>query len=339
MLRWASLGLIVTGCSQESHIGADAPSEIVPFYAEPPGPEPVEDRIIQMASPEVDVLWVIDPSCSMGPYQDALTTNFPSFIRYFLESDLDWHVGVTSTDMDGVLEDGSMGRLRMLGGPAWLTSETDDPLSRFASIANLGTSGSSSERGTSATHAALTERLEDTNRGFFRPQAAIHTIVISDESNQIADGEIHFDGFVNWYQNIKVSPELRTFSAITGPLGHDYERASHRIGGAVWPIDTQQWDVVLERLGFAAAGLRQEFFLSRSPDPETIEVWVELDGIPGQTDEYVTQVLQPVVVDPVTGERHGHYEYRPGRNSVHLEAPPPETATVVRIRYLPTDGY
>ncbi|MEM6931830.1 MAG: hypothetical protein AAF602_33165, partial [Myxococcota bacterium] len=275
MLRWAMLWLVVA-CSQETHIGADAPSSIDPFPSEPPPAEAIEDRIIQMASPEVDVLWIIDPSCSMGPYQDALTANFPSFIRYFLQSDLDWHVGVTSTDMDGVLLDGSMGRLRRMGGSPWLTSDTPDPEARFAEIANLGTAGSSSERGTSATYSALTDRLLTDNRGFFRPQASLHTIVISDESNQIADGEIHFDGFVNWYSTIKAAPEHRTFSAITGPLGIDYERAANRIGGAVWPIDTEEWDVVLERLGFAAAGLHREFFLSQSPDPETLQVFLEL---------------------------------------------------------------
>ena len=165
MLQWATLWLLA-GCSQESTIGADAPTSQVPIPSAPPRAEPVEDRIIQIAAPEVDVLWVIDPSCSMGPYQDALTENFPSFIRYFLDSELDWHVGVTSTDMDGVLEDGSLGRLHTLGGPAWLTPDTPDPLTRFAEVANLGTAGSSSERGTSAAHSALTDRLLTDNRPY-----------------------------------------------------------------------------------------------------------------------------------------------------------------------------
>lgn len=338
MLQWATLWLLI-GCSQETTIGADAPTSLDPFPSVPPEAEPVEDLIIQMASPEVDVLWVIDPSCSMGPYQDALIENFPSFIRYFVDSELDWHVGVTSTDMDGVLEDGSLGRLRTLGGDAWLTADTPDPVQRFTDVANLGTGGSSSERGTSATHAALGERLSTDNVGFLRPEAAIHTIVISDEANQIADGEIHFDGFIRWYTALKPSPELRTFSAITGPLGIDYERATSRIGGAAWPIDTSEWDVVLERLGFRAAGLHREFFLSRPAQPDTLEVWLHLAGVPGRTTDDVTRVLQPVHTDPTTGQQVGQYEYVPERNSIRLEEPPPETTTLVRIRYLPKDGY
>ena len=336
MLGWAALLL---GCSQETTIGVDPLAPEVPVGTPLPPTEAIEDRILQMAVPEVDVLWIIDPSCSMGPFQDALTANFPSFIRYFLESDLDWHVGVTSTDMDGVLDDGSMGRLRTLGGPAWLTPDTPDPLHRFTEVANLGTTGSSSERGTSAAHAALSQRALTDNLGFFRPQAAIHTIVISDESNQIADGEIHFDGFVRWYQTLKSSLELRTFSAITGPLGVDYERASSQIGGTVWPINTDEWDVVLERLGFRAAGLHREFFLSSHPDRGTLEVWLELDGVPGETEDHVTRQLQPVRIEPTSGERTGDYEYRPNRNSIFLEEPPPETTALVRLRYIPVSGY
>jgi len=337
MPRWA-IWLAFIACTNETQIGIDVPTSRAPFLQAPPEADPVEDIILQMVSPEVDILWVIDPSCSMGPYQDALAANFPSFIRYFLESDLDWHVGVTSTDMDGVLEDGSLGRLRRVDGDAWLTSETPDPVQRFAEIANLGTAGSSSERGTSAVHSALTDRLLTDNLGFLRPEAAVHTIVISDESNQIADGEPHFDKWVRWYETLKASPDLRTFSAIVGPLGVDYERASSRIGGAVWPINTEEWDVVLERLGFRAAGIHREFFLTRHPIPETIEVWMELDGIPHRTKEYVTQQLEPVRIDAY-GRRVGHYEYRADRNSIHLEQTPPDTTEVVRIKYLASEGY
>jgi len=337
MLRWACLGAIVA-CSNETTFGADVPTSLRPGAQPPPDVEPIEDRIVQMTAPEVDVLWVIDPSCSMGPYQDALTQNFPSFVQYFVDSELDWHIGVTSTDMDGVLEDGSMGRLRRLEGDAWLTADTPDVMTRFSEIASVGTAGSSSERGTSAVHSALTERLLTDNRGFFRPHAAIHTIVISDEANQIAQDELHFDGWVRWYDTIKISSNLRTFSAITGPLGTDYERASQRIGGATWPIDTEEWDVVLERLGFSAAGLRREFFLSQHPYPETIEVWLELDGVPGQTRDHVTRELRPVTIG-ARGERVGHYVYQPERNSVRLEEIPPETTTLVRVRYVPDAGY
>ncbi|MEN0067570.1 MAG: hypothetical protein AAGA48_35895 [Myxococcota bacterium] len=325
-------------CSSETQLGQASEAPRPSLGTEAPSPETVEDRIIQMATPEVDVLWVIDPSCSMGPYQEALTTHFPSFIQYFLDSGLDWHVGVTSTDMDGVLSDGSEGRLRTLGGAPYLTPKTPDPEARFTEIASMGTQGSSSERGTSAIHSALTIRLLNDNRGFLRPGAALHTIVISDESNQIADGELHFDGWIRWYQALKSAVEMRTFSVITSPLGIDYERASNRIGGTSWAIDTDAWDVVLERLGLAAAGVHREFFLSRVPVVETLEVWLELDGVPGQTEERVVILLTPAQEHAAPDETDGHYRFDTRRNAIRLLEPPPETTRLVRIRYVPTGG-
>ena len=60
---------------------------------------PVEDVIQQPERNKVDVLWVIDNSGSMEQEQQALILSFESFIQYFIDSDLDWHIGVTSTDM------------------------------------------------------------------------------------------------------------------------------------------------------------------------------------------------------------------------------------------------
>jgi hypothetical protein len=38
---------------------------------------PVVDRIMQFNNKTVDVLWVIDNSCSMAPYQSRLQAAFP----------------------------------------------------------------------------------------------------------------------------------------------------------------------------------------------------------------------------------------------------------------------
>ena len=48
----------------------------------------------------VDVLLVVDNSCSMIEEQGKLATNFQSFIQYFDSADVDWQVGVVTTDME-----------------------------------------------------------------------------------------------------------------------------------------------------------------------------------------------------------------------------------------------
>src|SRR4051794_9315310 len=62
-------------------------------------PEVRVDAITQVTIPAVDVLWVIDNSCSMSEEQEALRSNFADFMAYFSDSGLDYHVGVVSTDM------------------------------------------------------------------------------------------------------------------------------------------------------------------------------------------------------------------------------------------------
>lgn len=321
--------LWLAACTNEVTWRGEAEPPPRPVLGTVPPAEVVEDRILQMVAPKVDVLWVIDPSCSMGPFQDALTANFPSFMNFFASRGLEYHVGVTSTDMDGVLDDGSLGRLRTMGGDPFITPTTPDPVGRFANIADLGIRGSSSERGTSAVHAALTTRDREENLGFLRPSAALHTIVISDESNQIAPGEPEFEEWLSWYGGLKLSPELRTFSSITSVLGFQYEDASHRLGGITWPIETEQWAVVLERLGFRAAGLHSEYFLSRVPAPWTIEVWLEREGVPQAPNDTII-----VRLDEGT-----EWTYDRARNAIRLVDEPPDYTVLVGIRYQTADGF
>ncbi len=47
----------------------------------------------------VDVLMVVDNSCSMAEEQDSLAANFASFISAFDGADVDWQMGVVTTDM------------------------------------------------------------------------------------------------------------------------------------------------------------------------------------------------------------------------------------------------
>lgn len=47
-----------------------------------------------------DLLLVVDNSCSMIEEQKKLATNFDAFIQYFEGSDVDWQLGVVTTDME-----------------------------------------------------------------------------------------------------------------------------------------------------------------------------------------------------------------------------------------------
>ncbi|WP_410959631.1 hypothetical protein, partial [Salmonella sp. SAL4432] len=60
----------------------------------------VVDESVQVATPETDVLFVLDNSSSMDAERDEVLRNMPLFMSWFVDSGLDWHVGVVSTDVE-----------------------------------------------------------------------------------------------------------------------------------------------------------------------------------------------------------------------------------------------
>ncbi len=57
------------------------------------------DTFQQVRRNTVDILMVVDNSCSMAEEQDKLAANFPAFIEVFDGVDVDWQIAVTTTDI------------------------------------------------------------------------------------------------------------------------------------------------------------------------------------------------------------------------------------------------
>ena len=132
--------LFAFGCNEYeviSKLPAGDPSNARPLES-----EVRTDRVVQRPTPLVDVLWVIDNSGSMGDDQAALTANFPLFMEYFLNSGLDYHIGVVTTDIDSPTDSG---KLRSYAGNLWIDTQTPDAIGAFAEMATVGTNGSSIE--------------------------------------------------------------------------------------------------------------------------------------------------------------------------------------------------
>ena len=56
-----------------------------------------EESFVQDYNEKVDVLWVVDNSCSMGEELNQVTSNFSTFIDEWVNLDLDYHLGVITT--------------------------------------------------------------------------------------------------------------------------------------------------------------------------------------------------------------------------------------------------
>lgn len=152
-------------------------------------------------------------------------------------------------------------------------------------------------------------------------------VVISDEDDDSGTNPISQPEFVDWLLNLKYAPDMVNFSSIVTPVGGcidaseegiEYLEVTEAVGGISWSICNSNWALVLDELGMQASGLKREFFLSELPVIESIEVWVEFEG--------VTRVFD-------RGSCEDCYEYIDSRNSIVFNQFVPEPLAEVFIEY------
>lgn len=271
-------------CHEYDFASLDAPVA----EPEPAGPYAVRDVTSRPAANRVDVLFVIDDSASMGPHQRRLADNLHVFADQLLATDVDFHVGVTTTDLFA-----NDGRLLPTDGALWIDRSTPDPDRAFHDLARVGTQGSSAERGRAAAHAVLTSGLAD---GFERAGADLHVVFVSDEDD--ASGAIiELEDFVRWLRGRKEGPLQARAHAIVWPPnqtcqdgvteGFAYDLAAARTGGLVGNLCARDWEPFLADLGALTLPQRVEIPLSDVPIVEPwslqvtrVQVDGSLDGIP-----------------------------------------------------------
>jgi hypothetical protein len=268
--------LAATSCGIENDLAA----EVSPWgEANPPTLEPPvqEDQIRQVTRPMVDVLWVLDNSRSMKEEADKIAKNFPLFLDHFVGSGLDYHIGIISTNM---MRADQSGGLQPGRGQFWLDEDTVDPAGVFEEMIPLYSGLSHEESGREAIWNAVEVRSADTNAGFFRDDAALHVIVISDEDDHSPQPTV--PEFIDWLDGLK-APDRISFSSIVGievpcsgsfEKGVDYLAVTDAVGGFKWSICNEDWAPALDLLGLSAAGLKTEYFLSQLPVVDTIAVEV-----------------------------------------------------------------
>lgn len=185
----------------------------------------------------VDILFVIDNSCSMYEEQTALGHSFDDIINPIELAGLDFHVGVVSTDMDDPRQSG---KLRQAGGLRYLDNSTPDITTAFRSMAQMGTSSSYAEKGRAATFAAIEELGDGFNKGFYREDAHLAVVVLSDEDDYSGSDPVTRAQFIRWMKTLKASEDMVSFNSIVGPLGNcstaaeegtDYLVVTDQVGG------------------------------------------------------------------------------------------------------------
>jgi hypothetical protein len=308
------LPLILVGCGLEQSF--HAPDQTDYFY--------------QAQNNEVDVLWVVDNSCSMAEEQQTLASGFQTFIAAMEETGTDFHIGVTTTDIDHEYAG------ELLGDPPYLTPE-DDYHQAFAARAMVGITGSDKEKGLQAAVYATSASLDDVNQGFLRESAELMVIMVTDEEDCSDHGALDgepakecyrqperlgpVEEFVDVIKTRKASPDMLQVNGIIGNTGCDiawpgyrYVEAAKQTAGVIGSICDEDWSHLLSSLGDNASGLRHKFVLSHAAAAGTLEIYVD--------DEQVNE-------SPVSGWT---YDIETWTVSFHNQAIPPR-GSEIRAEY------
>lgn len=276
--------------------------------------ESVTDTYYQEPNNNVDVLWVIDNSGSMGDDQEAVAENFDAFMNYFVPMGIHYHMGVVTTDMGSPTQFGKMqgsypGDLHYI---TWSMKEAGDDEFR-KTIKTLGANGSSSERGLSAMQVALGPDMQaGHNAGFLREDAFLAVIFVSDEEDQspgYSAGAYYWQDYLNFLIDLKGDISNVVCSAIINLADTGgYPELAEATGGAIEEMHLDYYAALLE-IGRVSAGFENTFDLTAEPEPGT-EITVTINGEevpPGEDTWHYDPETGAIVFsegnEPVEGDR------------------------------------
>jgi len=252
----------------------------------------VVDTFIQDPAEKVDILFVVDNSYSMLAEQEKLSEEFEAFIEFFFVANTDYHIGITTTDME--VEAGYL-----VGDPKIITRATPNPAAAFRNNVLVGADGSGFEQGFAAAWTALSPNMQSgPNAGFFREDAALSILFVSDEDDG-SNFPVYswLDAF--WDLKGQRNRDMFNASALTGvhPVTNQpaacgeeasdpfagardaprYWDIANESGGVIRSICSDDFNVLVSEMGLATSRLRDRFYLSDQPrDPLALEVVIFL---------------------------------------------------------------
>ena len=260
------------------------------------------DVRFQSPPTEVDILLVVDDSCSMEDEQTKLSDGFAEFVEFFDIADVDYHIGITTTDMDDPERSG-----RLMGDVPVISRDTPNAEDAFRDNVKVGIEGSGTERGLDAAARALGDTMTTgENSGFFRAEALLSVIFVSDEEDASHYG---VNEYINFFRDLNGQRRRDSFNAsaligidsdslepidcglsATNPnagarAAHRYWDVARQTGGVVASICEDEFAEVVNRMGLASSRLLDTFLLERQPRVDSLEVTLyedddDLDGVP-----------------------------------------------------------
>lgn len=252
---------------------------------------------------DVDVLWVMDNSGSMGDEQDALAYNFDAFLSEFLKKNIDFQMAITTTDGTTGRNGKQIGNYKLLNS----VEAKKNPYvftNHFKQWIKVGTQGSGREQGLK-TSAAFMDRYQ---ADFLRQDAYLVVVVVSDEEDQ---SEKKVQEYLDRLLQTKKNPGLvKVYSIVTKKIenrqwetiGKRYLEATALTGGKSADIH-EEFHSVLQDMGGSIVNLVDNFALANSPYQNKIKVYV--DGILVNSGFSFDQASRVVTFDKTNVPREG----------------------------------
>lgn len=238
---------------------------------------------------DVDILWVIDNSGSMGTYQQKVIQNTSFFMQEFTKkASLRWRMGLISTDTDDLPYVGLSPLNR-------LDYTSPDPIPVFqAAVAQLGTSGDGYEKSFQPIMQHLSAYPD-----FQRTTAVLAIIFVTDAYEQ---SSVTTQEFADWLATVRGTlKNVLSYGAFAasdlpcypGPgesgwnyTGSKYEEFLSLTHGSYFPICHDFGKNLAEvAKDIVRRAERPMIFLDVRPDRQTIEVYYEGKLLPGGPPE------------------------------------------------------
>jgi len=226
----------------------------------------------------VDIMFIVDNSCSMNDKQTQLANNFDTFMNVFIASGIDYHIGFATTDsgdMEGTL----------------ITPSTVDASGAVADIIDdIGTAGYAIEKGIDNAYDGL-QTGSDFGPGstFWRTDSKLIVIFVSDEEDSSSTTPTTFKNYV---VALKGSVDYVTAHAVAGDYpggcttnggaqeGYIYYTVVNELNGSFLSICADDWGTPMETLAHDSI-LKNTFTLTKDAIEDTL--YVEVNGV-GSTE-------------------------------------------------------
>lgn len=278
MRLWTIFAVLAASCS-DYELTKRGTGDV--FYQEQPG--------------AVDILLVVDNSCSMQPYQEELANNFDAFLTYFIQGDVDYQIGVTTTTMTEAQVNSAAGctqtDVNRIPSPGELidnviiNQDTANASEIFDDIVNVGICGAGTEMGLEAG----LKVLENQNSTLLRDEAYLSVIFVSDEEDA---SPMPVNNYINAMRAVKDATAREVFNASSlvvtdinscnanqvnsgATFGSRYVDVSDQSGGIQVNICSDDFGNIVNELGLNSSRLNDVFFLSSYPDLSTLIVNLE----------------------------------------------------------------